>query len=171
MSGALDYGSQSARLREYGISDCSSTSDETVDPPSSPTPSVCPKLEHDNSRHVSISSTASVQSCDPSPVQMSVEAAGLDRQVERSGDDSSCVLVRELPVATEGTSNHKSRLLSLDHEDSASQVQCPSPVSPSHNLSEKVSCLRQKLKDRKRKVRALKRKLRRTSKALQAFLE
>ncbi|KAI8271345.1 hypothetical protein K4K56_003464 [Colletotrichum sp. SAR 10_98] len=102
---------------------------------------------------------------------MSVEAVGPGRQVERSGDDSSCVLVRELPVATEGTSNHTSHLLSLDHEVSANQAQCPSPVSPSHNLLEKVSGLQQKLKDRKRKMRALKRKLRRTSKALQAFLE
>lgn len=130
MSGALNYASRSASLREYGVSDSSSSSDETVDPPSSPTPSVCPKLEHDNSRHASISSTASTQSkvvthysifldansptgCTPSPVQMSVEAVGPDRQVERSGDDSSCVLVRELRISTESISNHTSRLLSL----------------------------------------------------------
>ncbi|KAI8201673.1 hypothetical protein K4K54_002396 [Colletotrichum sp. SAR 10_86] len=107
-----------------------------------------------------------------SPVQMSVEAVGPDRQVERSGDDdSSCVLVRELPVATEGSSNHTSRLINMDHDVSANQAQCPSPVSPSHNLVEQVSGLQQKLKDRTRKMRALKRKLRRTSRALQAFLE
>ncbi|KAI8295369.1 putative zinc finger transcription factor [Colletotrichum sp. SAR11_240] len=102
---------------------------------------------------------------------MSVEAASLDRQVDRSGDDSSCVLVHELPVATEGSGKHTSRVINMDHEVSANQAQCPSPVSPSHNLLDKISGLQKKLKDRKRKMRALKRKLRRTSKALQAFLD
>ncbi|KAI8166880.1 hypothetical protein K4K49_012396 [Colletotrichum sp. SAR 10_70] len=102
---------------------------------------------------------------------MSVEAVGPDRQVDRSGDGSSCVLVRELPVATELSSNHTSRLIRLNHEVSANKAQCPSPLSPSHNLLGKVCGLQQQLKDRKRKMRALKRKLRRTSKALQAFLE
>lgn len=126
---AANHASRSANLREHGISDCSSSSDETEDHSQSPTPPKCPKLECDlNRRFQSVSCTeskADVYHCislgaNPSeafmsgPLHLSIESAGPERQVDRFGDAGSYIAVPELPgLIPDGSSDNKSSPISL----------------------------------------------------------